>query len=96
MTKIMLQQASILLEWNKLQRKDIMHGDGHTTSKRKMKKKIMGKDCKTSECKVKGKIMMEINCKLQTKTTKHNLKAKKFKKRQVANKHHHMQDASQK
>jgi hypothetical protein len=38
MTKNMLQQASILLEWNKLQRKGTIHGDGHTTSKRKMKR----------------------------------------------------------
>jgi hypothetical protein len=43
MTKSMLQQASILLEWNKLQRKDNMHGDGHTTSKRKMKKRLWGR-----------------------------------------------------
>lgn len=41
----------------------------------------MGKDCKTLECKVKAKIMMQMNCKLQTKTTKHNSKAKKFKER---------------
>jgi hypothetical protein len=43
MTKLMLQQASILLEWNKLQGKGTMHGDGHTTSKRKMKKRLRGR-----------------------------------------------------
>ncbi len=91
----MLQQPSILLEWNKLQRKGTMHQDGHTTSKRKTKKRLWEG---LQDLRMQGESKDHDRNELQTKTktTKHNSKAKKFKKRRVVNKHHHMRAAIQK